>query len=976
MSWRKFIFVFALAPTFLWGQTSSKISYEGQDVATVELIANPKISVDDVRHLVQLKPSQPYSERSVQATINALKQTGRFSQVEVGVKPEPGGLHVTFTLEPALYFGVFDFPGATKQFSYTRLLQVIDIPDQTPYKEATVAAAGGALLKFLVAAGFFQAQVRAESRFDEEHLLANVIFHTNLGKRARIGNVTVEGPSPQEARRLVNDTKSWRALATRASLKKGKPYSPYRINNAIGLIRRDLANRHRLASKVDFDRSQYDPDSNRADIFIRADLGPLFDIKVTGAKLSLLPFLSGRRQKKLIPIFSERAVDSDLVDEGQRNLADFFQKKGYFDVKVTTTYRTEPGKVTPIYNIDKHRRHSVAEVNFRGNRHVDEDELESVIAIKRHRFLSKGRFSEKLLRESVRSISAFYKGRGYEDVKVEPEIVDREPKIYVTFQITEGPQTLVDNLYVQGNEHLDTTLLEPKGGFQLRPGRPFSPKGLADDRSHIMAAYLDRGYLNAEFDSKVTRQPHDPTRVQVQYRIDEKQLVQVNDVVLLGQKVTRPGLISRTAQIPRESPLSQGTMLKAESELYQLGIFDWTNVNSRRPISNQSDEDVLVQVHEAKRNTINYGFGLQIARRGGNVPSGTIAVPGLPPVTTGNATFTSQEQTFVSPRGSIQYTRNNVRGLGESLSVSALMSRLDQRILATYTDPQFRYSSWNSLFSISVERTTENPVFAARLGEVSWQLEKPLNKGKTRRLQLRYRFRRTVLSDLTIPNLVLPQDTRVRLSTLSATWIRDTRDRPLDAHRGFYETVDFGVTPKAIGSSSNFVRLLGQSSYYHPVAGMVWANRVTLGLIKSFAGSLVPTSERFFSGGETTLRGFSINAAGPQRTVPACSNPAVPSTCVNLQVPVGGNQLFMVNSELRFPLGIKKDLGGVVFYDGGNVYRAINFPDLINNYTNTVGIGLRYATPVGPIRFDIGRNLNPVPGLKRTQFFITLGQAF
>src|SRR5581483_9189067 len=511
----------------------------------------------------------------------------------------------------------------------------------------------------------------------------------------------------------------------------------------------------------------------------------------------------------------ERAVDSDLVDEGQRNLADFFQKKGYFDVKVTTTYRTEPGKVTLIYNIDKHRRHSVAEVNFRGNRHVDEDELESVIAIKRHRFLSKGRFSEKLLRESVRSISAFYKGRGYEDVKVEPEIVDREPKIYVTFQITEGPQTLVDNLYVQGNEHLDTTLLEPKGGFQLRPGRPFSPKGLADDRSHIMAAYLDRGYLNAEFDSKVTRQPHDPTRVQVQYRIDEKQLVQVNDVVLLGQKVTRPGLISRTAQIPRESPLSQGTMLKAESELYQLGIFDWTNVNSRRPISNQSDEDVLVQVHEAKRNTINYGFGLQIARRGGNVPSGTIAVPGLPPVTTGNATFTSQEQTFVSPRGSIQYTRNNVRGLGESLSVSALMSRLDQRILATYTDPQFRYSSWNSLFSISVERTTENPVFAARLGEVSWQLEKPLNKGKTRRLQLRYRFRRTVLSDLTIPNLVLPQDTRVRLSTLSATWIRDTRDRPLDAHRGFYETVDFGVTPKAIGSSSNFVRLLGQSSYYH-----------------------------------------------------------------------------------------------------------------------------------------------------------------
>jgi len=156
----------------------------------------------------------------------------------------------------------------------------------------------------------------------------------------------------------------------------------------------------------------------------------------------------------------------------------------------------------------------------------------------------------------------------------------------------------------------------------------------------------------------------------------------------------------------------------------------------------------------------------------------------------------------------------------------------------------------------------------------------------------------------------------------------------------------------------------------------VWANRITLGWLKSFAGSSVPTSERFFSGGETTLRGFSINGAGPQRTVPACSNPAVPSTCINLQVPVGGNQLFVLNSELRFPLGIKQGLGGAVFYDGGNVYRAINLSDFVNNYSNTVGVGLRYATPVGPIRIDIGQNLNPIPGVKRTQFFITLGQAF
>jgi outer membrane protein insertion porin family len=305
-----------------------------------------------------------------------------------------------------------------------------------------------------------------------------------------------------------------------------------------------------------------------------------------------------------------------------------------------------------------------------------------------------------------------------------------------------------------------------------------------------------------------------------------------------------------------------------------------------------------------------------------------------------------------------------------------LISRLDQRALVTYAQPHFRASSWSSLLSASIERTTENPTFAARLAEGSWQVEKPLNKDKTRRIQLRYRFRRTILSDLLIPGLVLPEDQRLRLSTLSATWIRDTRDKPLDASRGFYQTLDFGITPKALGSNANFARFLGQGSYYKPFGPTVWANRITLGLAKAFGNSDVPTSEGFFSGGETTLRGFPINGAGPQRTVPACSNPADPSTCVNLQVPIGGRQLFILNSELRFPLGIKEGLGAAVFYDGGNVYRAINISHFIQDYTNTVGVGLRYKTPVGPIRFDIGRNLNPVTGVKATQFYITLGQTF
>ena len=158
---------------------------------------------------------------------------------------------------------------------------------------------------------------------------------------------------------------------------------------------------------------------------------------------------------------------------------------------------------------------------------------------------------------------------------------------------------------------------------------------------------------------------------------------------------------------------------------------------------------------------------------------------------------------------------------------------------------------------------------------------------------------------------------------------------------------------------------------------IIWANSIRIGVEHAFAGSVVPLSEEFFTGGGSTLRGYPLNGAGPQRVVLACGDPSVPSTCSNIQVPTGGNGLFILNSEFRIPVSrIRKGFGVVGFYDGGNVFPAAAFNDFAANYSNTIGFGLRYATPVGPIRFDVGHNLNPIPGIKSTQIFVTLGQAF
>jgi outer membrane protein assembly factor BamA len=189
------------------------------------------------------------------------------------------------------------------------------------------------------------------------------------------------------------------------------------------------------------------------------------------------------------------------------------------------------------------------------------------------------------------------------------------------------------------------------------------------------------------------------------------------------------------------------------------------------------------------------------------------------------------------------------------------------------------------------------------------------------------------------------------------------------------QTVELDFNTTKLGSSVDFAKLTLQSAYYKRIFhDIIWANSIRIGLAQPFADSRVPLSEEFFTGGGNTLRGFPLYSAGPQRPVPVCSSGGV--NCTLIQVPTGGNEMLILNSEFRIPLPIRKGLSLVTFYDGGNVFPNVGFHDFTSLYSNNVGLGLRYATPVGPIRIDIGRNLNPVPGIKATQYFVSIGQAF
>ena len=955
--------------------------FNGQKVDAVDLIGNPHRDLEPLRAVVLQRAGATYSEEQVQASIRALEKAGNFPKVTVEVVPDAAGLRLNFLLEPAYYLGIIDFPGAVKKLPYTRLLEVSNLSDEDPYDPARLPLSEQALQDFFRRSGYFQATIRTNSVIDDQHQLVNVNFEVELGPQARVGSVALEGTDSAESARLLRSVRSLRARLMGGLLKPGKPYSEDRLKSALALIKKTLARERRLAGKVVQDPPSFHPENNRVDVLFKVDLGPVVTVRAEGAKLSRIPYLSTRDIKKLIPIYSEGTIDQDLVDEGEQNLVDFFQKKGYSDVKVTTTFKRMPDQILVVYDIDRGKKYKVEHIVFDGNNQISEEDLTGQLAIKKSHIWTHGSVSPKLLKQSVSNMEALYRDRGYESAKITSRMVDHESQVDVTFEIEEGPQTVVDNVEITGNTSVPEAQLTAPKGFDLKAGGPFSARRLSQDRNRISATYLERGYLNVEVKATIDRhdqdrRAEDPHRVSVIYAITEHQLVQVSDVLYLGQKKTRLALIEQTAKIPPKQPMRKGQLLAAESHLYDLNIFDWSSVGPRRPITDQTDEMALVKVHEAKQNELTYGFGFEVSRRGGNIPTGTVAVPGLPPVDLQGKEIAPSEATFASPLGSIDYNRRNLRGLGEMASASILLARLDQRILTNYTQPRFNGSQWSSLSSFSIERTSENPLFTAGLGDLSFQLERRISRKNNTRLQIRYDFNKTLLSHLLVPELVLPQDRSVHLSTFSGTLIRDTRDKPLDAHRGSYATLNLGLTPVALGSSANFAKLFGQYAHYKPVHSLVFANSVRLGFAESFAGSFVPTSQLFFSGGGTSLRGFPIDQAGPQRLVPFCNVLQNQTGCIDVPVPLGGRQLFILNSEIRFPLKIMKELGGVGFYDGGNVFRTINAGDFSGNFSHTLGVGLRYSTPIGPIRIDIGRNLNPLPGLSATQYFITLGQAF
>jgi outer membrane protein assembly factor BamA len=341
--------------------------------------------------------------------------------------------------------------------------------------------------------------------------------------------------------------------------------------------------------------------------------------------------------------------------------------------------------------------------------------------------------------------------------------------------------------------------------------------------------------------------------------------------------------------------------------------------------------------------------------------------------------------------------------------MSGRLSNIDTGANMGYLIPRLLNRDDLSLrFNGLVDRSRDVLTFTADRKEASVSVEKRFSPATL--LIGEYSFRRVEALDIStkisaqeIPLLSQP----ALVGMVGGSFIRDHRDDPADATRGTYTLVNAGVSWRNFGSQANFLRFTGQNATYHTLGShLVFARKTQFGVVSPY-GRLysvtvpasngqpaetiltdsIPLPERFFMGGSESMRGFSINQAGPRD----------PGT----GYPIGGNALFLNSVELR-SFFAQRRLGLVLFEDAGNVYTSIRRMRLLKfdqsspadfDYTSqAVGIGFRYKTPVGPLRIDMGYNLNPprynvittqngvesteVQQLSHAQYFLSIGQSF
>jgi outer membrane protein insertion porin family len=960
------------------------------NVVEIRFAGVARADLEPLPEKLEQQPGTPLDPVRVRDSLRRLYATGLYQTIAVdGEKQGPGGVILIYTGTPALFIGRVLVRGVSNSQLSTQLSYSTRLTPGTPFTEQKVDRAQELLQQTLQENGYFQGSIVRHMLVNKAHSSEDIQFNVTPGKAARVGNVAVQGDSGMDLT----------TFRKKAKLRPGSKVSRDTVSRALASLRRTYQHQQRLEPNVSLTARQYDPASNHLNFSFRADRGPIVRVIVEGASLSK------GKVKSLVPIYAEGTLDEDLLNAGSKRIRDYFQRDGYFDAKVAYLTDTSDGLTRITYDVTLGPRDRVRSVAITGNSYFGDWTLRERLSVQPASVLiPHGIYSLALQIADVSAITSLYQGNGFTGVKVTPELreVGSDPKshersLVVTYHVDEGVQQKVGSYVVNGVTPAQLAQLKPR--LSLEPGEPYSGNSLASDRDAILSYFLDRGYDHASVTLRQHPSAADPNKIDVAISVVPGDQIFVRNVIVTGLHYTRPGTVKHQILVRQGEPLDQSKILDTQRQLYNLTLFNEVNTAVQNPGGDELRKNVLVQFDEARRWDMTYGVGLQ-AQTGTpstNCPNAVSLIQlGINP-----ATFSCSPNghTGASALVQLDISRINLFGRNQSITFRSEYGTLEQQITATYSAPHiFNSQSLDFSFGGGYINAQNVITFASSTSEGDVRVTQHPDLINTLIYQLSYRRVKVDPNTIQVaPNEIPLLSEPVRVGGPEITWIRDTRrPEPLDAQSGMYNSIqEFATDNFFLDSQASYDHFDWTNSTYYTIGkhrDFVLARNTRFGMERVFGEAKyesIPLPERLYAGGPESLRGFALNSAGPRDSITG--------------FPIGGAGVFVNQVELRLPYPqlpyFGRSLGFVLFHDMGNVFN--NSSDIwpaalrirqphsytctapqyltvaaqeqvtrssstnttgtcdFNDFSHSVGMGVRYHTPIGPIRFDIGYNLNP-----------------
>jgi outer membrane protein insertion porin family len=929
----------------------------GATVVSLAYTSDGPVDRDEVARLISIKAGQPLTEESTGSTIRHLFATRRFSDVRIEAERAEGGVAVTIHLFRSFRVNPLKFDDGVS-VSREEMRRAVPFSEGAVFQAEELEEGTKALKRRLDAEGYIAATVAPEVFFDRSTFDVEVIYHIEAGKPARTAPALFDGDTkPFTREELLGNTR----------LDQGDRYRESKARADADRMTKFLRKKARLRGTTELIAAQPTDDGRVMPVY-RISVGPRVVFQTRGIS-------EKRVRREVLDLLEGQIFDEDLILQYVDNKRRGFQRKGHYRAKVEYAMTEQPDVLAVAITVDEGPKFAVEKIAISGNESVSTATLAKLVVTQKKGLplLRPGRLVDEVLREDADAILGYYQTRGWVKAKVdEPQVTEgsRPDRLIVNLHVSEGPRAIVASCNVIGAEHVSPDELEKI--LSVDPGKPFNPNEVRQGSFSLQNYYRDRGWREAAVKDNWTLSA-DGTSADVVYDVEEGMRSFFGKTIVRGNTRTGTDRITRLVTWDEGDPFSEQEVLTTQRNLTRTGVFRRVELHPQPADPATQTRPVEVEVQEGRPLSLLYGLGYQYAPDALENRSDPFGIVGV--------SYNNLFGTMRSASAELQYAPISKRG----------------RLIITFREPfLFNRDIPLNVLGFFIREPIQK-IDIERRGAV---LESSRLFGRYLRVGMRYEYQRIEAlneNDLsTIERDFSKFDRPILQSAIGPNLFYDRRDDIIDPHDGYYLTAAtkyaFPLAQCANQRASSgtcyadYLKYSGQAAYFRPFGGGVFAVSARAGGINSYGdkkGVPVPIAERFFAGGRSTNRAFDTDLLGiPGVTVDPDTRATVheglvPGSCADrypqLGIPpdnnydcdtgptiVGGNGFLGLNAEFRFP--IFGNLGATVFYDAAQVWKRPGDVRVAlegeNGLRQGVGVGVRYMTPIGPVRVEYGWPLN------------------